>query len=256
MKKSTIHLSLPAGSQPPALHQQVSPETLLYLASRASAGATSKTQIASMSLAASAAAAGSPEGADMTIDFRFLLPGAALDEAIAAVRAETAAISSARIALASTRIPSSPAGREERARLLDDLSRALASSAATHATLLAAAGLSPAGVTAEVVTRALAAPALPPCLTTEDIETFWCNNSARAADTHGMWVACALAAHGLRKEFTVPRPAPKPKTTPTQPPAAPSKPTPPPAPPPPRPPGAVEKLVVAAANPRPNEEAK
>lgn len=234
MKKTTIHLSLPAGSQPPELHTQVSPETLLYLATRASAAGASKTQIAAMSLAASAAASG-PAGADLTIDFRFLLPGAALAEAIAALREQTAAISSARIALTSTRVPSSPAARAERADLLDALAKALASAAATHATLLAAAGLSPAGLTAEVVTRALAepapaAPTLPPGVTAADVESLLRNNLQKVAAL-SIWVACALAAAAIGREFTIPRPA-----------------TPPPAPPPTPPPAdgsAVQKLVTA-----------
>lgn len=246
MKTQTIHLSLPRGSKPPELHTQVDALTVAYLTQRAAAGGVSKTLVASMGIAANAAAA-SAGAADMTIDFRFLLGESREARAgLADVRALTQAIAGMRLATAS-RSPSSEEDREVRAQRLAAGEKALAAVASTLAKLETLCGMASGQLVAEVVTRALAvpatpAPALPPGVTQEDVETFLRNNSVRAAESSPVWVGCALAAHAAGREFTVPRPAAKP-TPPRQP--ATSKPTTPATPPPAA--GAVDKLVPAAA---------
>lgn len=253
MKRSTIHLSLPAGSQPPEAHVQVDASTVAYLTARATAADTSMTVIASMILAANAAAAAAGR-ADITIEFNFALPGARdLSGARADVRALTQVVASCRLAIAS-RSSANAAEREERAARLAALDNALTTVAATLTKLESLCGLSASQMSAEFVTRALTElaaaaptapglPSLPPSVSKKDAETFLHNHEARAVESLNAWVACALAAAAIGKEFRVPRPAPKPQP-------APSKPT-PPATPPASIVGAVDKLAAAAATAKP-----
>lgn len=257
MKKSTIHLSLPRGSRPPELHVQTDALTVAHLSTRATEGDVSKTTIASMTLAGSAAAAavGQP---DMTIDFKFLLSeSAAARGGRNEVRELTAAIAGMRLAYAS-RTPQTAAEHEERAAKLAAGEKALAAVAPTLAKFEALCGLSSGQIVAEVVTRALSQPAAAaapapvparsPGVPKEDAEIILRNNLPRAHEHWQIWTMCALAAAAAGREFTVPRPKAKPT------PPAPTPPTPTATPPGA---GAVDKLVTAgatAANTKPNEE--
>lgn len=246
-KNTTIHLSLPAGSRPPEMHVQTAPATVAYLTARAAAADVSMTSIASLILAANAAA-GTAGAADMTIDFRFLLGESREARAgLADVRALTQAIAGMRLATAS-RSPSSEAERESRAARLATGDKALAAVASTLAKLETLCGMASGQLVAEVVTRALSAPEPPaaapapvparsPGVPKEDAEIILRNNLPRAHEHWQIWTMCAMAAAAAGREFTVPRPKAKPT------PPAPTPPT-PTATPPSR---AVDKLVTAAA---------